>query len=193
MAHPTGVEPVTSAFGENGSIPNILKSLSFSQIYLMKKIHLRASLCQICVTPEPQIMVCLNGRNSSFPDNTDGFSQMTIRMGIRLHQSWTNWWLNISNRTREKSPSHDMSIMQSVSYRDRSLSRERTPLAYTQELRTGVNGISDYPPNILRVEVVFILRNVSLIAYVSGVTGLKCFCILFPVTGSVCPEITTSR
>ena len=46
--------------------------------------------------------------------------------------------------------------MQSVSYRDRSLSRERTPLAYTQELRTGVNGISDYPPNILRVEVVFI-------------------------------------
>ena len=86
-----------------------------------------------------------------------------------------------------------MSIMQSVSYRDRSLSRERTPLAYTQELRTGVNGISDYPPNILRVEVVFILRNVSLIAYVSGVTGLKCFCILFPVMGSVCPEITTSR
>ena len=69
-----------------------------------------------------------------------------------------------------------MSIMQSVSYRDRSLSRERTSLAYTQELRTGVNGISDYPPNILRVEVMFILRNVSLIGYVSGVTGLKRTC-----------------
>ena len=49
MAHPTGFEPVTSAFGENGSIPNILKTLSVSQIYLNKKIHLRASLCQICV------------------------------------------------------------------------------------------------------------------------------------------------
>ena len=85
-----------------------------------------------------------------------------------------------------------MTIMQSVSYRDRSLSRERTPLAYTQELRTGVNGVSDYPPNIQRVEVVFILRNVSLIAYVLEVTGLK-MDMLFPVTGSVCPEITTSR
>ena len=55
-----------------------------------------------------------------------------------------------------------------------------------------VNGISDYPPNILRVEVMFILRNVSLIGYASGVTGLK-MDMLFPVVGSVCPEITTSR
>jgi hypothetical protein len=43
-----------------------------------------------------------------------------------------------------------------------------------------VKGISDYPPNILRVEVMFILRNVSLIGYVSGVTGLK-MDILFPL------------
>ena len=56
----------------------------------------------------------------------------------------------------------------------------------------GVKGISDYPPYILSVEVIVILRNVSLIAYVSGVTGLK-MDMLFPVTGSVCPEITTSR
>ena len=55
-----------------------------------------------------------------------------------------------------------------------------------------MKGISDYPSYILSVEVIFILRNVSLIAYVSEVTGLK-MDMLFPVTGSVCPEITTSR
>jgi hypothetical protein len=48
-----------------------------------------------------------------------------------------------------------------------------------------VNGISDYPPNILRVEVMFILRNVSLIGYVSEVTGLKrscCSCSRFSMS-----------
>ena len=43
-----------------------------------------------------------------------------------------------------------------------------------------MKGISDYPPYILSVEVIFILRNVSLIAYVSEVTGLK-MDMLFPV------------
>ena len=35
-----------------------------------------------------------------FPRQDDRFLQMTIRMGIGLHQSWKGW-LNISNRTRE--------------------------------------------------------------------------------------------
>ena len=47
--------------------------------------------------------------------------------------------LNIANRTREKSPSHDMSIMQSVSYRDRSLSRGRTHMDLEDP-----NGVSEW-------------------------------------------------
>ena len=40
--------------------------------------------------------------------------------------------------------------------------------------------------------MIVLVQKVSLIAYVSGVTGLK-EDMLFPVIGSVCPEITTSR
>ena len=44
-----------------------------------------------------------------------------------------------------------MSIIQSVSYRDRSLSRERTHMDL--EDPNGVSeGISDYPPNFLNFE-----------------------------------------
>tara|TARA_Y100001934_G_scaffold242439_1_gene298197 strand:- start:197 stop:370 length:174 start_codon:yes stop_codon:yes gene_type:complete len=35
LAHPTGFEPVTSAFGGQRSIHKPLKTLSFSQIYLI--------------------------------------------------------------------------------------------------------------------------------------------------------------
>ena len=82
--------------------------------------------------------------------------------------------------------------MQSVSYRDRSFSRERTLLAYTQELRTRVNGISDYSPNSLTVGVIALGQK----------SFSDCICLwshwtqedmLFPALGSVCPEITTSR
>ena len=41
-------------------------------------------------------------------------------------------------------------------------------------------------------KVILLVREVSLIGYVSEVTGLK-MDMLFPVTGSVCPEITNSR
>jgi hypothetical protein len=40
--------------------------------------------------------------------------------------------------------------------------------------------------------VIVLVQRVSLIAYVSGVTGLK-EGMLFPVMGSVCPEITPSK
>ena len=62
-----------------------------------------------------------------FPRQDDGFPQMTIRMGIRLHQSWI--WVTKHFQQDEgasQSPSHDMTIIQSVSYRNRSLSRGRT-------------------------------------------------------------------
>ena len=52
---------------------------------------------------------------------------MTLRMGIRLHQSWI-WvvkYFQLDEGTSQ-SPSHDKTIIQSVSYRDRSLSRGRT-------------------------------------------------------------------
>ena len=60
-----------------------------------------------------------------FPRQDDGFLQMTIRMEIRWHQSWIGVTKHYQQDEGEV-PSHDMSIIQSVSYRDRSLSRERT-------------------------------------------------------------------
>ena len=50
---------------------------------------------------------------------------MTIRMGIGLHQSWI-WVVKHYQQDEGALPSHDMTIIQSVSYRDRSLSRGRT-------------------------------------------------------------------
>jgi hypothetical protein len=46
-------------------------------------------------------------------------------MGIRRHQSWTGV-TKYFQQDEGALPSHDMTIIQSVSYRDRSLSRERT-------------------------------------------------------------------
>jgi hypothetical protein len=48
-----------------------------------------------------------------------------------------------------QSPSHDMTIIQSVSYRDRSQGRETTLLAYTQELWTRVKGTHRFFPSYL--------------------------------------------
>ena len=48
-------------------------------------------------------------------------------MGIRLLQSWIGVTKHYQqDEGTSQSPSHDMTIIQSVSYRDRSLSRGRT-------------------------------------------------------------------
>ena len=74
---------------------------------------------------------------------------MTLRMGIGLHQSWKGW-LNISNRTREHHnhphtvwpSSNRFHIVTVVSVEEELIWIWKTPMVW-------VNGISDYPPNIL--------------------------------------------
>ena len=60
-----------------------------------------------------------------FPRQDDGYPQLTIRMGTTRHQSWTGVSKYFQQDGGEITP-HDMTIIQSVSYRDRSLSRGRT-------------------------------------------------------------------
>ena len=62
-----------------------------------------------------------------------------VTVGFRVTTKVGCGWLNISSRTREKSPSHDMTIIQSVSYRDRSLSRGRTHMDLEDP-----NGVSEW-------------------------------------------------
>ena len=59
---------------------------------------------------------------------------MTIRMGIGRHQSWIGVTKHFQQDEGEV-PSHGMTIIQSVSYRDRSLSRERAHLDLKPESR----------------------------------------------------------
>jgi hypothetical protein len=58
---------------------------------------------------------------------------------MRLHQSWTGVTKHFQQDEGEV-PSHDMTIIQSVSYRDRSLSRGRTHM----DLETPVGGCSEF-------------------------------------------------
>ena len=64
-----------------------------------------------------------------------------------------------------------MSIIQSVSYRDRSKERKNSPRFETWV--SWVNGISYYPPNFLNFKRDSLVQKVSLIEYVFEVTGLK--------------------
>ena len=100
-------------------------------------------------------------------------------------------WLNISSRTGEKSPPHDMTIIQSVSYRDRSLSRGRTHMDLEDP-----NGVSEgdigLPTPLTEFQRwyywfgKFLWLDMSLKSLDSRGHAV-------PWVGSVCPEITTSR
>ena len=156
MAHPTGFEPVTSAFGGQRSIHKPLKTLSFSQIYLIQKDTSEnvavSNLCQF----RPQILkgcICLNRGTTQVSqtrrwvfsiDYTDGDRTAPKLDGVTKYfqqdegrfYPHTIWPL--CNRFH---------IVTVVSVEEELTWIWKTPVEW-------VNGISDYPPNFLNVDVV---------------------------------------